>query len=156
MIRKLLFVMATGACLIGPSAIGAQAADTVVVVESPPPGVTTFEGGTLTREAASGPSGFVAVYVGLSALGLTLATISHQRRSKMRSPVPEGFAHAYGRRSLADFWAPAEPDRIPMAAASARPGLRTRPLPWPRRATERRVPQPAAAMLPPSRENAHS
>lgn len=132
MIRKLLFVVATGFCLIGPSAAPAHAAGTVVVVDSPPPGSAPSYGGTLTRSAPPSPVGFLAVYGGLSVLGFTLAAISRQRRSAMRALAPSGAGVAYGQRSWADFWGPAGAERTATTVASTRPVLRTGPLPWAR------------------------
>jgi len=128
MFRKLLIVIATGMCLVGPWSVDAHAADTVVVVQSPAAGFSTPYGGTLTRPGSSGPVGFLALYGGLSVLGFTLTAISLQRRSRMQ--VSSGPGLAYGRRARADFWAPG-PARIPATTASARPALRTGPLPLP-------------------------
>jgi len=152
MIRKLLIVMATGICGIGGWTVTAQAAETVVVVESAPAGPTTAYGGTLTRSSASsGPTGFVAVYAGLSVLGFTLVAISRQRRSAMRALEPARTGSAYGRRSRADFWTPPEAERTPTAAASARPVLRTGALPLPR---SRGTARPRAGVAPSSGESA--
>jgi len=154
MIRKLLFVIASGICLIGPLAATAYAVDSVVVVDSPPAGLTTSYGGTLTRPTSPGPTGFLGVYGGLSVLGFTLAAISRQRRSAMRALEPAGTGSAYGRRSRADFWAPTGPESIPTAAASARPPLRTGPLPLLRsRGTAAR---PRAGVAPSSGESVSS
>ncbi len=123
MVRKLLFVVATCAGLLGPGAVTAQAEGPVVVVDGRPTGVTTAPRGTLAPSATSGPAGFLSVYGGLSVLALTLAGITRQRRSALRSAGPDlaGAGVAYGPRSHADFWAPHDGERSTVAATPPSP-----------------------------------
>lgn len=75
-----------------------------MVVEPPADESSSDDGVVLRPSEDSSPVGFIAGYVGLTAVGVALVFVA-RRDPTGQSAVEGGIGVAYGPRSTADFWA---------------------------------------------------
>ena len=75
-----------------------------MVVEPPADESPSGDSAVLRPSEDSGPVGFIAGYVGLTAVGVALVFVG-RRDATGQSAIPRGTDVAYGPRSATDFWA---------------------------------------------------
>ena len=80
-------------------------AQRVVVVEPPADESSPAEDVVLRESDDATPVGFIAGYLGLTAVAVTLAVVSRRQRSIAPGASGSGLGIAYGPRSGSDFWA---------------------------------------------------
>lgn len=111
---------------------GAQTAGPAVTVDLSGQIDAPADEGVLVRTDSTTLAPMMAVYVGLSLVGTTLALITLRRRGRHRTAAADERTTGVvpGRRSRADFWdlpglSPKAPSRVPRARPSLRPQARS-------------------------------
>ena len=102
---RLALAIVIGLSVVILSAAAVQSVETIVVVDPPPDRAAPGRDVALAESEESTPVGFIAGYLGLTVLGLTLAGIVRGGRPAAPGMSGHGSGIAYGRRSSADFWA---------------------------------------------------
>ena len=90
-----------------------------MVVDQPPDGDARDRGITVGRPEEPTPLGFVAAYLGLTLLLLTVAFMARSGWRSLLGTAGPGPGIAYGRRAAADFWVEPVPDRTGRGRRSA-------------------------------------
>ena len=107
--RRLALVAVAGLAAAVLWTGAAQAAETVVVVDPPASGIGAGRGVALEQADDPTPVGFIAGYLGITLLALTVAVMVRDGRGAPPRTSGPGSGIAYGRRAAGDFWADPEP-----------------------------------------------